>query len=152
MKTIKSLLLGSAAAIVAIASAQAADLPVKAKAVEYVKVCSLYGAGFYYIPGTETCLKVGGFVRADYYVNNVQGSGFTTVGVYNRATNYYATRARAAVTLDARSQTSYGTLRSYAQFGINSNNSGLTTSAYIQLAYIQFAGFTFGNAVSPQGE
>ena len=148
MKTIKSLLLGSAAAIVAIASAQAADLPVKAKAVEYVKVCSLYGAGFYYIPGTDTCLKVGGFVRADYYVNNVQGSGFTTVGVYNRATNYYATRARAAVTLDARSQTSYGTLRSYAQFGINSNGSGLTTSAYIQLAYIQFAGFTFGNAVS----
>ncbi len=148
MKTIKSLLLGSAAAIVAIASAQAADLPVKAKAVEYVKVCSLYGAGFYYIPGTDTCLKVGGFVRADYYVNNVQGSGFTTIGTYNRAFTYYGTRARAAVTLDARSQTSYGTLRSYAQFGINSNNSGLTTSAYIQLAYIQFAGFTFGNAVS----
>ena len=28
--------------------------------VEYVKVCELYGAGFYYIPGTDTCLKVGG--------------------------------------------------------------------------------------------
>lgn len=24
-------------------------------AVEYVKVCSLYGAGFFYIPGTDTC-------------------------------------------------------------------------------------------------
>ncbi|TAK49077.1 MAG: hypothetical protein EPO23_06460, partial [Xanthobacteraceae bacterium] len=48
MKMIKSLLLGSAAGLVAIAGAQAADLPVKAKAVEYVKVCSLYGAGFYY--------------------------------------------------------------------------------------------------------
>jgi hypothetical protein len=24
-------------------------------AVEYEKVCSLYGAGFFYIPGTDTC-------------------------------------------------------------------------------------------------
>ena len=26
-------------------------------AVEYVKVCSLYGAGFFYIPGTDTCMN-----------------------------------------------------------------------------------------------
>ena len=26
-------------------------------AVEYVKVCSLFGAGFYYVPGTDTCLN-----------------------------------------------------------------------------------------------
>ncbi|NPU27388.1 porin, partial [Bradyrhizobium denitrificans] len=59
MNTIKSLVLGSAAALVAMSGAQAADLPIKAKAVEYVKVCSLYGAGFYYIPGTDTCIKLG---------------------------------------------------------------------------------------------
>src|SRR6185437_3910931 len=52
MKMVKSLLLGTAAGLVAIAGAQAADLPVKAKPVQYVKICSLYGAGFYYIPGT----------------------------------------------------------------------------------------------------
>src|SRR5471032_1586410 len=63
MKMVKSLLLGSAAGVVAVAGAQAADLPVKAKAVEYVKICSLYGAGFYYIPGTDICMKVGGYVR-----------------------------------------------------------------------------------------
>ena len=51
----KSLLLGSAAGIAAVSGAQAADLPVKAKPVEYVKVCSLYGAGYYYIPGTDIC-------------------------------------------------------------------------------------------------
>ena len=67
MKMVKSLLLGSATALVAIAGAQAADLPVKAKPVQYVKICSLYGAGFYYIPGTDTCIKIGGYVRADYY-------------------------------------------------------------------------------------
>ena len=63
MKMVKSLLLGTAAGFVAIAGAQAADLPVKAKPVQYVKICSLYGAGFYYIPGTDTCLKIGGWVR-----------------------------------------------------------------------------------------
>ena len=43
MKMVKSLLLGSAAGLVAVTAGQAADLPVKAKPVEYVKVCSLYG-------------------------------------------------------------------------------------------------------------
>ena len=66
MKMVKSLLLGGAAALAVTATASAADLPVKAKPVQYVKVCSLYGAGFYYIPGTDTCLKVGGWVRMEY--------------------------------------------------------------------------------------
>ena len=65
MKMVKSLLLGTAAGLVAAAGAQAADLPVKAKPVQYVKICSLYGAGFYYMPGTDTCIKVGGYVRAE---------------------------------------------------------------------------------------
>ena len=49
--------------------AQAADLPVKAKAVEYVRICSLYGAGFFYIPGTDTCIKLGGYLRVDTTFN-----------------------------------------------------------------------------------
>ena len=64
MNMIKGLLLGSAATIVAVAGAQAADLPVKAKPVEYVKVCSAYGAGFFYIPGTQSCMRIyGGYLR-----------------------------------------------------------------------------------------
>jgi len=156
MKMIKSLLLGSAAGLVAIAGAQAADLPVKAKAVSYVKICSLYGAGFYYIPGTDTCLKVGGYVRADYRIASSQGPGYvnTAGAIYNRGFNYVGTLARGAITLDARSQTAYGTLRSYAQFGVDAVDSGQATNGglgalpYIQWAYIQFAGFTFGSAVS----
>ena len=69
MSKIKSLILGSAAGLVAVAGAQAADLPVKAKAVQYVKICSLYGAGFYYIPGTDTCIKFGGYAQADANFN-----------------------------------------------------------------------------------
>ena len=55
-------LLGTAAGLALAGGAQAADLPVKAKPVEYVKICSAYGAGFYYIPGTDICLRVGGYV------------------------------------------------------------------------------------------
>ena len=64
---IKSLLLGSAAALVAVTGARAADAVVVAEPepVEYVRVCDVYGSGFFYLPGTETCLKIGGYVRVD---------------------------------------------------------------------------------------
>ncbi|KQT55299.1 MULTISPECIES: porin [unclassified Aureimonas] len=62
---IKSLLLGSAAAFVAVSGARAADavVQVEPEPAEYVRICDTYGTGFFYIPGTETCLKVGGYVR-----------------------------------------------------------------------------------------
>ena len=60
----KSLLLGSAAALIAVSGAQAADMPV-VEPVDYVRVCDAFGAGFHYIPGTETCLKFSGRVRTE---------------------------------------------------------------------------------------
>src|SRR5207302_3895037 len=120
MKMMKSLLLGSAASLVAVAGAQAADLPVKAKAIEYVKVCTLYGAGFYYIPGTDTCIKIGGFMRTEWLHN--AGGSFApyTVGtdaLQTRAQNPLRNRSRVIMTFDVRSQTEYGTLRAYARAG-----------------------------------
>src|SRR5262245_64695868 len=69
MNSVKRVLLGSAAGVFAVAGAQAADLPVKAKPVEYVKVCSLYGAGFWFVPGTDTCIKVGAYTKLDVNYN-----------------------------------------------------------------------------------
>src|SRR4051812_12465634 len=112
MTMIKSLILGSAAGLIAIGGAQAADLPVKAKAVEYVKICSLYGAGFYYIPGTDTCIKIGGAIRLDVAFN---GSTYDVpfwqggAGGNNLWTkNYYSTRERVNLTTDTRTATEYG--------------------------------------------
>ena len=60
-------LLGSAAVIMTMVGAQAADLPSKKAApATYVKICDAYGAGFFFIPGTDTCVKLGGYVRAEY--------------------------------------------------------------------------------------
>ena len=57
-------------------AAEAADAPMKtrAPAVQYVKVCSPYGVGFYYIPGTDTCLKIGGYVRVDFQGGDINGT------------------------------------------------------------------------------
>ncbi|WP_428029631.1 porin [Ancylobacter sp.] len=166
---IKNVLLGSVAGLAMVGTAAAADLPVKAKAAEYVKICSTYGAGFYYIPGTDTCLKVGGYVTADTYYADIEGkTRFTAPGVAIRGDNdpdgqtYFYTRV--GVQLDARTQTEYGTLRSYFEgrfeageyygFGqevetgqFSFNDESLNT-VYMKYGYIQFAGFTFGRATS----
>jgi hypothetical protein len=140
MKLVKGLLLGSAAALVSVGSAQAADLPThKAAPVEYVRICDAYGAGFFYIPGTETCLKIGGMVLGEFRGFNpsyqISGSGFYGQGaqrartvngfVFNgygpSAGQYTNHRERDAthfnalgrVELDARNATPWGTLRAF---------------------------------------
>jgi hypothetical protein len=154
MKMVKSLLLVSAAGVVAASGAQAADLPVKAKPVEYVKICSLYGAGFYYIPGTDICLKLGGYVR--YQVNFHTGNSISFGpengdGGYNtrRTENDVAQRVRAIMTIDTRQQTAYGTLRTYFLMGYTHDTpGGAAPSLYATRGFIQIAGFTFGKATS----
>ena len=108
MKMVKSLLLGSAAGLAAVSGTQAADLPVKAKPVEYVKICSLYGEGFYYIPGSQICLKIGGYVRADYgwNVTGARTPQYTGApGAQDRSVSPYSTRHRAHFNFDSRTQT-----------------------------------------------
>ncbi|WP_315703334.1 MULTISPECIES: porin [unclassified Bradyrhizobium] len=179
----KSLILGSTAVLLAVGGAQAADLPIKAKPVEYVKVCSLYGAGFYYIPGTDTCVKLGGYLRAEaafgtnaVFQNATNGPG----GANNRLSNYYTTRSRADLNIDTRTATEYGVVRTYfdavfqwttdsytgsgttpgatvySQLGAtgatapNNANAGAIAGGTLGVfyAFIQFAGFTMGKAVS----
>lgn len=117
MKLMKSFILGSAA-IFAGAGAQAADLPVKAKAVEYVKICSLYGAGFYYIPGSDTCIKLGGYLRGTTVLgtNSVWGAAAGGLGgAHNRLSNYYTSQSRFDLNVDTRTATEYGVVRAYAE-------------------------------------
>src|SRR3954451_6244459 len=149
MKMVKSLLLGTAAGLVAVAGAQAADLPVKAKPVEYVKICTLYGDGFYYIPGTDTCLKLGGYIRADYGYNATGArtphySGGT--GAQDRTVSPYSTRHRLNMQIDTRTQTAYGTLRTFSSFHSQNEDGSETTNT--SRAFIQWAGFTFGRTAS----
>jgi hypothetical protein len=153
MKMVKSLLLGSAAGLVAVAGAQAADLPVKAKPVQYVKICSLYGVGFYYIPGTDMCLKVGGWARFEtgYGYNGSFTSEWWNNNLNNRSTHDNNWRVKGVASFDARSPTEYGTVRSYITLGISTNNNGddgAATANYANRWFIQWAGFTIGHSTS----
>ena len=149
MKMVKSLILGSAAALVAMSGAQAADLPVKAKAVEYVRICSLYGAGFYYIPGTDTCIKLGGYLRVETALNtnSVYGGQFTSVGAaHNQLSNYYTARSRQDLNIDTRTATEYGVVRTYfdATFSWTTGTytgNGSATGATTYSAAAQAGGF-----------
>jgi len=173
MNSFKGLLMGSAAGLMAVSAAQAADLPVKAAPVEYVKVCNIYGAGFWYVPGTDTCMKIGTWVRYEIMMNEGDGGvqfGFgassTAAGRLTRIdTSAISNQYRALVTIDARTQTEFGTLRSYMDVGTkfqsyatwpSSASSGLTVAGGqfnsqwnnnnvdATRAFIQFAGFTAG--------
>ncbi|MBB4428316.1 hypothetical protein GGD66_006903 [Bradyrhizobium sp. CIR48] len=171
MTTIKTIALGTLASVTTLAVANAADLPVKAKAVEYVKVCALYGAGFYYIPGTDTCIKLGGFVRAEgaLATNGTYGAADSGIaGARNRLSNGYTARSRSDLNIDTRTATEYGMVRTYAEVlftwtsgGYNGAGAGLTGGATtynnttapngvlnVNFAFIQFAGFTMGKAIS----
>jgi hypothetical protein len=117
-----------------------------------VKICSLYGAGFYYIPGTDICLKVGGWVRAEY-IWGTNGSTTTTpiADVNSRTTNNQVWRSRGYITADARNQSAYGTVRGYIAVGLSTSTTGGDNGANqfdSNRAFIQWAGFTFGRATS----
>jgi hypothetical protein len=112
MKLVKSLLLGSAAGLFAVAGAQAADLPVKKAApVDYVRVCSTYGSGYFFLPGTDTCMRVSGFLRADYLYLEPFRRDFDATGF----------RARGRINFDVRQATEYGLLRTFVRFQIQRN-------------------------------
>jgi len=158
MNMAKGLLLGTAAALVTAAAANAADMPVKAAPVQYVKICSLYGDGFYYIPGTDTCLKMGGFLRTqvEYYAGSgaiATGNG-TTMSPQARfardTTNDLNYRTRAVISWDVRQQTEYGTLRTYIRTGIQVTTPSDTEGGAVfwDRAFLQFAGFTVGKTLS----
>ncbi|RFC63574.1 porin [Fulvimarina endophytica] len=147
---IKSLLLGSAAALVAVTGARAADVIVPmAEPTDYVRVCDVYGEGFYYIPGTETCLRVGGYVRFKYAVagavENDAGVNFLR---NSEGDDYQAgTQVRVRLDFDAREETELGTLRAKAR--VQATNS--LTAAYsndrqygMDQGFIQLGGLTMG--------
>jgi hypothetical protein len=175
MQAVRNFILSMAAGVLAIGGAQAADLPLKAKAVEYVKICTAYGAGFFYIPGTDSCIKIGGYLRVDTTLNGGAHGAPTwngDLGQQNRFRDYFLSRSRLALTVDTRTATEYGVVRTFGQgdfqfqnFGNwnpatpiispppgGFNNALLSTAGggYVAVEYlfIQFAGFTFGKSSS----
>jgi hypothetical protein len=172
MKLISSMLLSSVA-VIAAAGAQAADLPSKKAApASYVKICDAYGAGFFYIPGTDTCVKLGGYVRAEYqytpgynvyqYSATGTAASLATPVQVGKALDTTGMEVRGRIDVDARTATPWGAARTFVRLrlvnssGIRSantvnnaaytNGSAATTAPVLEAALVQWAGFTFGVA------
>ena len=130
MKLVKSLLLGSAATLAVVAGANAADLPSKKAApASYVKICDAYGAGFFYIPGTDTCVKLGGYVRAEYqYVpgqktyNVNAGNAAALIQQFAGAQDSTGYETRGRIDVDARTPTAMGTARTFIRLRLASTS------------------------------
>lgn len=148
---LKSLLLGSAAVLVAVSGAQAADaIIVEAEPVEYVKVCDMYGAGYFYIPGSDTCLKFGGELRVQY----------TTAHDWRHESNIsnHDANVRARLHVSAKNDTEYGVLASNFSFSgtatafntgtdhdvESATESNTTAVSLVDNAQISLAGFAMG--------
>jgi len=158
---IKSLLLGSAAALIAVSGARAADAVVVAEpeSAEYVKICDVYGAGYFYIPGTETCLRIGGYLRYDIGV----GDSGTLDGVNNVADHMgdgrhdtYYKNMRFALRTYTGQETELGTLKTFTetrfQFGNKSGDytggatdwQAVNKAVTLNFAWIQLGGLRVG--------
>jgi len=164
----KTLLLGTAAISVVPGGAHAAAVAV-AESVEYVKVCDAYGAGYFYIPGSDICLKISGDIEFDAFYNSVKQEsfgniaksgadpgkfGFTSTGRVIRGsaaeddTNWWF-RTRAEVQLTANSMTDWGTLTSFANLRAERGTfPGNTNNMYAETAWAKIGAFKAGWDVS----
>ena len=159
---IKSILLGSAAAFVAVSGARAADAVtlVEPEPAEYVRICDVYGTGFFYIPGTETCLQISGLVRARLIASGPTHSDLFADGDFLHTQNLdeddrfddynFNTQIRGRLNFDAREETELGTLRAFIRVQATErggSDAGFGTSNQnfvIDQGYIQLGGLTFG--------
>jgi hypothetical protein len=137
---IKSLLIGSAAALATVSGAQAADAIVAAEPepLEYVRVCDAFGTGFFYIPGSETCLKFGGYIRFE-----------GRFGRDRQGTSDWDFNTRAQFDVDTRTDTELGALRGFIGFrGEATDGTNAGSSVHVDQAFISLGGFTVGKIYS----
>ena len=162
MTVMKSLLLGSAATLVVVAGAQAADLPTKkgAPAAEYVKVCKVGDIAGFVIPGSDTCLKISGYVNAQIAMGNVKdeytlapypaplGGGAIPLTSAAKNVNDIGYYTRGQVNFDAVTNTAMGPLLAHIELQGDSGDgrfdSNTGSGVVLNEGYVQWAGITAG--------
>ncbi|MCM2291966.1 porin [Allorhizobium sp. BGMRC 0089] len=133
---IKRVLLGSVASLVALSGAKAADAIVAAapEPAEYVRVCDAFGTGYFYIPGTETCLKFSGEIRATVGFNK------------NSATDNYRwyDQVRTRLAIETKTDSEVGAIGTYVQLQSIYNSGSNSDGFKARQAYISVGGFEAG--------
>jgi hypothetical protein len=125
----RSFILASAAVLATAGAVKAADLAV-AEPVDYMKVCDAAGSGYFYAPGTETCIKLSGYVRSD--------------AIWDETSNVdqekWKAKTRARFNVQTWSSTDMGALTSYIRFQTDSD----AGTFLVDKAWMALGGFTAG--------
>lgn len=143
---LKSIFLGSTISASLITGAKSADVIVfEPEPVNFVRICDAYGQGFFYIPGTETCMQFNGFVRSSYEKVHIDGAYDTDTAnaggvIDDVSATFWGQRAR--LNIDTRNETDLGTLR--AQLRLEAGDSNTDADYDMDRALISIAGFRFG--------
>ncbi|MGV8935929.1 MAG: porin, partial [Allorhizobium sp.] len=110
--------------------------------MEYVRVCDAFGTGYFYIPGTETCLKISGYVRAQLDMSSFDR------GVAGTDDFDFNARTRALLRFEAKNDTDMGTLSSFIAIRswAESDSVGVSGGNAMEVdeAYIKLGGFKVG--------
>jgi hypothetical protein len=132
---IKSLLLGSAATLAAVSGARAGDAIVAAEPepLSYVRICDAYGVGYFYIPGTETCLRISGKVRTEGYSADAKNAASRTGTLWHD---------RAELGFDTATDTEYGALKTNTVYRFEDTEG--TNTSKVLWANISLGGFLVG--------
>ncbi|MDG4897982.1 porin, partial [Mesorhizobium sp. WSM4976] len=121
---------------------------------EYVKICDVYGAGYFYIPGTETCLRIGGYVRYDAAGGDIGSFDGARSGDVKDGKDQGTWLKNTRFTLKTWTgqETELGTLKTYTEMRMNFGNhnadyainSAENKSFDLHFAYIQLGGLRVG--------
>ena len=114
-------------ALCASSSAFATDLPQVTSPLSYVEACDAHGKGYFKIPGSSTCLKLGGYVRTLVTSQNL----LEDYGVTKAATateeeerNDYSFYTRFLMHLTTMTETELASIETYAEFYTTWENTG----------------------------
>lgn len=133
-------LAGAAGLILAGAGGAAgADLPPAPPAVDYVRVCGAAGEGYYYLPGTETCVRLAGEIDIDYIVNWSSGDAEARWRSDDSSNLYVKSKLYAYSYTDTDFGPLTTTFEFYAVNDVDEDN-----ELGVDYAFIQWGGFTFG--------
>ncbi len=110
-----------------------------ASPLEYVRVCDAFGTGYFYIPGTETCLKIGGYLRAEASGGDVNEQDTFPGG----GGDSWSTRTRLALRLSTAADTDFGALSTYSEAEIQNDDNG-PTEINVENAYLELGGLRVG--------
>jgi hypothetical protein len=131
-------------------SASASSAIVEPPTDDNVRICSAYGVGYFYIPGTETCLRIAGFDRLDVSVGPGGRvlDGNATTDSSGKTHQSLGTMNRFAPRISTAQDTDYGTLKTYTELWFDVTNEG-STKTTIGYSWIQLGGLRVGKDVTP---